>query len=104
MMHLATAARCGALAGSELVTLDAAKRLWKVALPLADTGAGRAIVLSPLSSLLKEMARGGVVDGGSVRTQVIRIVNLLARHSYRIGISTAMVSFDQARAMFTHGV
>lgn len=70
MKHLATAARYGALSNSEAVILDVAKRFWKVALPLADTSTGRAIVLSPLRSLLKEMAKREVVDGGSFRTQV----------------------------------
>lgn len=71
MKHLALAAKCGTLAGSEAVTLDAAKRLWNVALPLTETAAGRAIIFSPLKNVLKEMARGGVVNGGSVRAQVI---------------------------------
>lgn len=70
MKHLAVAARYGSLARAESVILDAARRLWNVALPLAKTGAGRVIVFSALRSLLKEMTRGGVVEGGSVRAQV----------------------------------
>lgn len=71
MKHLALAARCGTLARSELVTLDAAKRLWNVALSLGGTTAGRGILFPPLRAVLKEMAKCGVVEGGSVRAQVI---------------------------------
>lgn len=70
MKHLALAAKFGTLACSAAVTLDAAKRLWNVALPLADTAAGRAISFSSLRAVLLQMAKGGVIDGGSVRTQV----------------------------------
>lgn len=70
MKHLALAAKFGTLAGSPAVTLDAAKRLWNAALPLADTAAGRAISFSSLRAVLMQMAKGGVVDGGSVRSQV----------------------------------
>lgn len=71
MKHQALAAKCGALASSELLTLDAAKRLWNIALPLSETAAGRTIVFSPLQSVLKDMAKRGVVEGGSLRAQVI---------------------------------
>lgn len=70
MKHLVLAAKCGTFASSRSVTLDVAKRLWNVVLPLADTVAGRAMAFSPLRGVLKEMVKGGVVDGGSVRSQV----------------------------------
>lgn len=50
--------------------IDIAKRIWNVALPLTDTAAGRAIIFSSLRGVLKELAKAGVVDGGSVRAQV----------------------------------
>lgn len=71
MKHQALAAKYGALASSELLILDAAKRLWNVALSLSETAAGRTMVFSPLQSVLKEMAKGGTLGGGSVRAQVI---------------------------------
>lgn len=76
MKHLALAAKFGTLACSPAVTLDAAKRLWNVALPLADTAAGRAISFSSLRSVLMQMAKGGVIDGGSVRAQVNVVVHI----------------------------
>lgn len=72
MKHLALAAKFGTLASSAAVTLDVAKRLWNAALPLAETAAGRAIAFSSLRAVLREMAKGGVVDGGAVRAQVRR--------------------------------
>lgn len=70
MKHLALATKFGTLACSPAVSLDAAKRLWNVALPLADTAAGRAILFSSLRVVLMQMAKGGVIDGGPVRAQV----------------------------------
>eukprot|EP00903_Cladosiphon_okamuranus_P014428 g13389.t1 len=70
MKHLALAAKFGTLACSPAVTLDAARRLWNVTLPLADTAAGRAISFSSLRAVLIQMAKGGVIDGGSVRAQL----------------------------------
>ena len=70
MKHQALAARCSNLAGSEALALDAAKRMWNVALPLAETAAGRSIIFFPLRSVLREMAKGGVVEGGCFRAQV----------------------------------
>lgn len=70
MKHFALAAKCGTLAQSEVVTLDVARRLWNVALPLAQTATGRGIMFSPLRGVSKEMAKGGVVNGGLVRAQV----------------------------------
>lgn len=74
MKHLVLAAKCGTFASSKPITLDAAKRLWNVALPLADTAAGRAMTFSPLRGVIKEMVKGGVVDGGSVRSQVKGVI------------------------------
>ena len=70
MKHLALATKFATLACSPAVTLDAAKRLWNVALPLADTAAGRAITFSSLRAVLAQMAKGGVNNGGAVRAQV----------------------------------
>lgn len=70
MKHLALAAKFATLASSSPVTLDVAKRLWNVALPLADTSAGRAIAFSALVAVLREMAKGGIIEGGAVRAQV----------------------------------
>lgn len=70
MKHLALAAKFATLASSSPVTLDVAKRLWNVALPLADTSAGRAIAFSALAAVLREMAKGGIIEGGAVRGQV----------------------------------
>ncbi|CAM9269015.1 unnamed protein product [Scytosiphon promiscuus] len=70
MRHLALSAKFGTLASSSVVTLDIAKRLWNVALPLADTAAGRAIARSPVRAVLREMAKGGILEGGAVRAQL----------------------------------
>ncbi|CAB1101363.1 unnamed protein product [Ectocarpus sp. CCAP 1310/34] len=69
MKHLALAAKFATLASSSRVTLDVAKRLWNVALPLADTSAGRAIAFSALAAVLREMAKAGIIEGGAVRAQ-----------------------------------
>lgn len=79
MKHLAMAAKCGTLASSTPVTVDVAKRLWNVALPLAETAAGRATVFPSLRAVLREMAKGGVVDGGPVRAQVTVLLCLAKR-------------------------
>lgn len=70
MKHLALSAKFGKLALSSAVALDVAKRLWNVALPLADTAAGRAIARSPVRAVLREMAKGSILEGGAVRSQV----------------------------------
>ncbi|CAM9765355.1 unnamed protein product, partial [Ectocarpus sp. 4 AP-2014] len=70
MKHLALAAKFATLASSSPVTLDVAKRLWNVALPLADTSAGRAIAFSALTAVLREMAKAGIIEGGAVRARL----------------------------------
>ena len=83
------AAKCGTFASSKPIALDVAKRLWNVSLPLADTAAGRAIVFYSLRSVLQELAKGSVHEGGLVRSQVNGFLDSVhARKHIDVGFPT----------------